>query len=241
MFKEFKNSRKNPPTVVFMNSCLWDLTRWGADGATSYKENMTKLMCLFKDCLPATTIVIWSTALPVASRITGGLLIKQIEFLKYTLRFDVMEANLFARTLVTSHGYDVIDFHYYLRYQLHRRAADGVHYQPIPVRYMTNLMLTHLALSWGRDLPGRVPNLNLSPIDDANSLVDTVENRYVPPVIPLSKAEKTEHIQSHNKRKKRKRRRRRNSSGSKERNSNNKKAGPERTSKRSNSNRYRPY
>lgn len=162
-------------------------------------------MLLLKECLPETTLFIWTTTLPVSSQIRGGLLIKQvrkfyhlsiikecstintisirwgqmnnlnciirfvinlmeckwkiivyrykkslltinsiilplaeivwkiyhcwwhkfnlnfqIDFLQDMLRFEVMEANLFCRELVVSHGYDVLDTHYHLRMQIHR-------------------------------------------------------------------------------------------------------------------------
>jgi hypothetical protein len=46
--------------------------------------------------------------------------ILQVEFLKHTLRFEVMEANLFARQIVVSYGFDVLDIHHHLRMQIHR-------------------------------------------------------------------------------------------------------------------------
>jgi hypothetical protein len=46
--------------------------------------------------------------------------ILQVEFLQHTLRFEVMEANMFARQIVVSHGFDVLDIHHHLRMQIHR-------------------------------------------------------------------------------------------------------------------------
>jgi hypothetical protein len=46
--------------------------------------------------------------------------IPQVEFLQHTLRFEVMEANMFARQIVVSHGFDVLDIHHHLRMQIHR-------------------------------------------------------------------------------------------------------------------------
>ena len=85
------------------------------------------------------------------------------------LRFEVMEANLFCRDLVVKYGYDVLDLHYYLRNQVHRyrriiyfttlllirvttlvfvffssRMEDGIHYNPLVLRFVTNLILTHI-------------------------------------------------------------------------------------------------
>jgi uncharacterized membrane protein YqhA len=46
--------------------------------------------------------------------------ILQVDFMQHTLRFEVMEANMFARQIVVSYGFDVLDIHYHLRMQIHR-------------------------------------------------------------------------------------------------------------------------
>uniref|UniRef100_A0A1B6EMW8 PC-esterase domain-containing protein 1A n=1 Tax=Cuerna arida TaxID=1464854 RepID=A0A1B6EMW8_9HEMI len=168
------------PNVIVINSCLWDLNRWGPNGVPEYKDNMVKLMRLMSRNLPKDCLVIWTTALPVAPHVQGGLIIKQIEFMQPLLRFEVMEANTFARELVVSHGFDVLDNHYHTRMQMHRRAKDGVHYMPIPVRLMTNLLLTHVALSWGSELPG---NINSVLLNKAISM-DCKPSRQTPVKIP---------------------------------------------------------
>ncbi|PNF18700.1 hypothetical protein B7P43_G05025 [Cryptotermes secundus] len=154
MMSAIKQKEKPAPDVIVMNSCLWDITRWGPNGVTAYRDNMVKLMKLFQSSLPTETLVIWTTAPPVSTSCFGALLVKQVEFLQHTLRFEVMEANMFARQIVVSHGFDVLDIHHHLRMQIHRRATDGIHWLPMPVRHMTNLLLTHIALSWNVPLPG---------------------------------------------------------------------------------------
>ncbi|XP_054258232.1 PC-esterase domain-containing protein 1A-like [Macrosteles quadrilineatus] len=161
LFNNYKKYPKLAPDVIVMNSCLWDLTRWGPNGAPEYKDNMVKLMRLMCHCLPKQCLVIWSTALPTAPHIKGALIIKQIKCIESMIRFEVMEANTFAREVVVSHGFDVLDNHYYTRMQMHRRAKDGVHYLPVPVRLLTNLLLTHIALSWGKKLPNNIQTILL--------------------------------------------------------------------------------
>ncbi|KAJ4445075.1 hypothetical protein ANN_06874 [Periplaneta americana] len=123
---------------------LKTICKWGPNGVTEYKDNMMKLMRSFKTSLPPETLVIWTTTPPVSASCHGALLIKQVEFLHHTLRFEVMEANMFSRQVLVAHGYDVVDIHHHLRMQLHRRAGDGIHWLPAPVRHMTNLLLTHI-------------------------------------------------------------------------------------------------
>ena len=145
---------KSSPDVVIMNSCLWDILRWGPDGVSKYKRNIIDLMKKFRSSLPSSTLVIWTTTPPIAAEPSGGFLIKQIEFMKHTIRFEVMEANMFVRQEVVAHGFDVLDIHYHLLLQIHRRRPDGIHWDTDAVRHVTNLILTHICLSWGQQLPG---------------------------------------------------------------------------------------
>ncbi|KAL1424485.1 hypothetical protein MTO96_020123 [Rhipicephalus appendiculatus] len=116
----------NVPDVIIVGSCLWDITRWGPNGVKEYKENLNKFF-----------------------NVRGGFLIPQLEFLKYSLRFHVLEANSFCRETADKYGIDVVDIHYHLRMLLEHRAEDGIHWLPLAVRLCTNLVLTHIALSWG--------------------------------------------------------------------------------------------
>ncbi|PSN31703.1 hypothetical protein C0J52_23620 [Blattella germanica] len=97
IMSKIKTKKMNAPSVIVMNSLLWDISRWGPNGVTEYKDNMVKLLKLFRASLPKETLVIWTTGLP--------------------------------------------------------RTKDGIHWSPLPMRHMTNLLLTHIALSWGTPLP----------------------------------------------------------------------------------------
>ncbi|XP_070539798.1 PC-esterase domain-containing protein 1A-like [Ptychodera flava] len=141
------------PDVVIMNSCLWDITRYGPMSITTYKNNLEKLFKRLKATLPAHSMVLWNTTLPVSSNIRGGFMVPEVAFMNDTLRLDILEANYYARDTVASFGYDVLDLHYYFRWQLHRRAKDGVHWNEKAHRRITNLVLAHLANAWGVGVP----------------------------------------------------------------------------------------
>lgn len=141
--------RDNVPDVIIVGSCLWDITRWGPNGVKEYKENLKKFFSELTRILPSTSLVMWLTAAPLAQDVRGGFLIPQLEFLKYSLRFHVLEANTFCRETADKYGIDVVDVHYHLRMLLEHRAEDGIHWLPLAVRLCTNLVLTHIALSWG--------------------------------------------------------------------------------------------
>ncbi|XP_056005395.1 uncharacterized protein LOC130050192 [Ostrea edulis] len=144
------------PDVVIMNSCLWDISRYGSNGVDEYKENLTTLFDRFKQCLSEDTLVIWNTTLPIAKDIRGGFLVPEVDFMKKTLRLDILEANFFAKQVVAAHGFDIVDLHYHLRHCLDRRADDGVHWDKRAHRHMTNLLLTHITDAWREKMPGRV-------------------------------------------------------------------------------------
>ncbi|XP_037529468.1 PC-esterase domain-containing protein 1A-like [Rhipicephalus sanguineus] len=137
------------PDVIIVSSCLWDITRWGPNGVEEYKENLNRFFRDLNRKLPSTSLVIWLTAAPLAQDVRGGFLIPQLDFLKYSLRFHVLEANTFCRETADKYGIDVVDIHYHLRMFLEYRAEDGIHWLPEAVRLCTNLVLTHIALSWG--------------------------------------------------------------------------------------------
>ncbi|MCL4131678.1 UNVERIFIED_CONTAM: hypothetical protein GTU68_042172 [Idotea baltica] len=109
------------PDVVIVNSCIWDLTRWGAIQEEKYKEDIIMFFSKLRVLLPDDSLIIWNSTLPVSVNYTkGGLLVKQLEFVKYSLRFMVMEANKFTQQVCIAMGIDFLDLHYHMRFQLHR-------------------------------------------------------------------------------------------------------------------------
>ncbi|XP_002739111.1 PC-esterase domain-containing protein 1A-like [Saccoglossus kowalevskii] len=141
------------PDVIIINSCLWDITRYGSSFITTYRTNLVKLFKRFQEILPKNTMIIWNTAMPVSKNIRGGFLVPEVAFMNDTLRLDILEANFYARDIVVSFKYDVLDLHYYFRWQIHRRAEDGIHWNERAHRRVTNLILAHVANSWGVGVP----------------------------------------------------------------------------------------
>ncbi|KAG8181273.1 hypothetical protein JTE90_022211 [Oedothorax gibbosus] len=144
------------PDVLIVNSFLWDISRWGADGVDTYKRNLNHLMDRLQSLVPD-CLVIWMTTPPLSKNIRGGFLIPDLEFLKYSLRFHVLEGNNFASEVVINHGFDVVDAHYHLQHQIHRRADDGVHWKPKAVRFILNLLLSHISVAFNVPLPNHGP------------------------------------------------------------------------------------
>ncbi|XP_061184626.1 PC-esterase domain-containing protein 1A-like [Saccostrea echinata] len=148
-------SKDPKPDIIIMNSCLWDISRYGKNGVEEYKVNLVRLFDRLKEVVSPDCLVIWNATLPISKNVRGGFLIPGVEFMNSTLRLDILEANFYAQQVVVSHGYDLLDLHYYMRNQLHRRAGDGVHWDQTAHRRMTNLLLTHISEAWRLKLPGR--------------------------------------------------------------------------------------
>ena len=55
-------------------------------------------------------------------------MVKQIEFSKLSMRCNIMEGNQYAANAAAAYVFDVLDMHYYMASQIHRRAADGIHW-----------------------------------------------------------------------------------------------------------------
>ncbi|KAL7642712.1 UNVERIFIED_CONTAM: hypothetical protein RMT77_007277 [Armadillidium vulgare] len=170
------------PDIIVVNSCSWDLTRWGALKVDVYKSELIQAFSEFKRILPEKTLIIWTTTPPLSSqKMKGGFLVKQLEFLKSCLRFMILEANKFTQLLCRVFEIDLLDLHYYLRFQLHRRAVDGVHWENYAIRFITCLLLTHITIAFRVPLPGRIHSWYLENVirkadeDGSNAKVFTKE------------------------------------------------------------------
>ena len=53
------------------------------------------------------TQVIWMTTPPISVDIRGGFMVDQLEFTKYSMRFNILEANQFAANMAVNFGFDV--------------------------------------------------------------------------------------------------------------------------------------
>jgi len=169
--RNWKDKYGSYPDFILINSCLWDINRWGPKGIDDFKENVPKLMKLFKGLLPDYTQLMWMTTPPISVDVRGGFMIEQLEFTKHSMRFNVMESNVYAANVVASYGYDVIDMHYYLLKQINRRCPDGIHWNPDAVRLQLNIVMTHIALARDIPLPGRW-KVGLKADEMTNTLLD---------------------------------------------------------------------
>ena len=84
-----------------------------------------------------------------------GILFQDWTTLK-TMELHVLEANYYASKVAVENGHDVVDLHYFLRHQIHRRAEDCIHWDMTGHRRITNLVLTRISQTWGIKLPKHI-------------------------------------------------------------------------------------
>ncbi|XP_049729497.1 PC-esterase domain-containing protein 1B-like [Elephas maximus indicus] len=141
------------PDVVIMNSCLWDLSRYGQDSMWSYRRNLEALFWRLRQMLPESCLVVWNTAMPVAETVSGCFLPPEGMPPTACLREDVVEANIYSAAEASRLGFDVLDLHFHFRHFWQHRQPDGVHWNQHAHRRLSHLLLAHLANAWGVDLP----------------------------------------------------------------------------------------
>ncbi|XP_036898031.1 PC-esterase domain-containing protein 1B-like [Sturnira hondurensis] len=148
---------EHAPDVVVINSCLWDLSRYGQDFRRGYREDLESLFGHLGEVLPASCLLVWHTAMPVAEVVSGGFLLPEHQLRGAHLREDVIEANFYSSVEASRHGFDVLDLHFHFRRAGHHRHRDGVHWDQRAHRQLSQLLLAHVADAWGVDLPHRYP------------------------------------------------------------------------------------
>ena len=133
----------------------WSGCRYGPFGMKDYKVNVRKLFQTLRRVLQRKTLVIWTTALPVATHVRGGVILEQIRWQSETLRYDVALANDFCSRVAADHGFDVLDLHYAMRRHIGWRLPDGIHWNELAHRTISGLLLQHVCRAWHVILPVR--------------------------------------------------------------------------------------
>ncbi|KAF0885119.1 PC-esterase domain-containing protein 1B [Crocuta crocuta] len=157
ILQELQSSKHGPPDVIIMNSCLWDLSRYGPDSWKSYLENLESLFEHLGQVLPESCLLVWNTAMPVGKQITAGFLPPEHRPGDASLRETVIAANFHSSVEAKKHGFDVLDLHFHFRHAGRHLQRDGVHWDERAHRHLSQLLLAHVADAWGVDLPQRNP------------------------------------------------------------------------------------
>ena len=98
-----------------------------------------------------------------------------MEFQKRSMRFNVMEGNLMVAQTTAAYGFDVVDLHYWMTHQIHKRMPDGIHWTQDAVRLQLNIILTHFCLSRKLPLPGRWGGSRNRPLESAERIAKAAD------------------------------------------------------------------
>ncbi|MEE6512158.1 hypothetical protein FKM82_019079 [Ascaphus truei] len=139
------------PDVLIINSCVWDISRYGLQSMQEYKANLETLFNRLNEVLPPECLVVWNMSMPLGVNIKGGFMIPELQPLN--LRHDIIEGNFYSATLADRYKLDVLDFHYHFRFDMQNRTCDGVHWNQLAHRKITQILLTHIASAWGVRTP----------------------------------------------------------------------------------------
>jgi len=163
------------PDLILVLSALWDINRWGPEGIPDYIKNCRRLLNLVKNTFSSSTQLIWLTSPPISVEIWGGFEVKGMEFAKRSMRFNVMEGNLMVSTTTAAFGFDVVDLHYWMTHQIHKRMPDGIHWTQDAVRLQLNIILTHFCLARKLPLPGRWGGARNRPLESAEKIAKAAD------------------------------------------------------------------
>ncbi|XP_060103407.1 PC-esterase domain-containing protein 1A-like [Heteronotia binoei] len=146
------------PDLLILNSCVWDLNRY-ADWSSKeplekafweYRQNLQTLFEKLHDILPTSCLIIWNTAMPISRKVRKTPNLATPE--------DILRANFEGATLSSCFQFDVMDLNFCFRFFEECRAWDGVHWNAVVHRFITKLLLTHVARDWGVKLKQKQPS-----------------------------------------------------------------------------------
>ncbi|PAV64271.1 hypothetical protein WR25_25354 isoform B [Diploscapter pachys] len=156
------------PDVIVMNSALWDLTRYkDYHFATlnemtieksiheEYIDRLSMFLRRLRLLRPITKFLWINFPWPQIPQKDRGFLAKaDVQGDKKYYSCLVMEGQFRAAQVVRNAGYDVLDLGFYLRNHALQvfRKPDGVHWDRVGTRVMTQLLLGHLAKMFNVDV-----------------------------------------------------------------------------------------
>ncbi|MGH0159062.1 UNVERIFIED_CONTAM: hypothetical protein FKN15_067207 [Acipenser sinensis] len=66
------------PDVLIVNSCVWDVSRYGPSSMEEYRVNLGKFFTRLGEVLLPECLVMWNMAMPLGKKIYGGFLIPEV-------------------------------------------------------------------------------------------------------------------------------------------------------------------
>ncbi|CAF3404508.1 unnamed protein product [Rotaria socialis] len=142
IFNDIKNQTIKPD-IIIMNSCLWDISRYGVYSMRSYKRNVDSIMGSFRQMLPD-ALFLWLSALPVSNSSKGGVIVPSAEYVRPIIPGLIRDGNYYCSQICNIHSVLYVDIHKILSNMLHLRQADGIHWSAIGNRIINEIILNHI-------------------------------------------------------------------------------------------------
>lgn len=146
----------DPPHVIIMNSCLWDLHRYGETANAAFIQNISELLDAIDLAVPyEDRLFMWTATLPVRETVKAGFLPPGVD---HTLPAeDIRKANLYVRDQLNSYGerFIFLDLHKTFYMRLNLRVKDGVHWNYFAHRKITCFILTEICKHWNVEIPSK--------------------------------------------------------------------------------------
>lgn len=167
----------DPPHVIIMNSCLWDLHRYGKNANMEFLTNISGLLESIDLAVPyEDRLFIWNATLPVREKVKAGFLPDGVD---HTLPAeDIRKANLYVRDQLNEYGerFIFLDLHQTFYKHLDLRVKDGVHWNDFAHRKITCLILIEISRHWNFEIPSKSPmspvRCELPPVGKERSMND---------------------------------------------------------------------
>ena len=148
----------DPPHVIIMNSCLWDLHRYGKTANEEFITNISELLEAIDLAVPyEDRLFIWNATLPVREKVKAGFLPPGM--VQTVPAKDIRKANLYVRGELEQRGkrFIFLDLHQVFYRHLYRRVKDGVHWDDFAHRKITCLLLNEISRSWNVEVSSKTP------------------------------------------------------------------------------------
>ena len=166
-----------PPDVVIMNSCLWDLCRYGKNANSEFKTNINELLEEIGLMIPydSERMFIWNATLPVVDSNKSSCAPCYFPQGFQPENEKVRNANLYVRDQMVDYGdhFIFLDLYDIFHYHREHRIFDGVHWDSFAHRKITHLLLTEISLQWDIELPAKENSSSLGTMTIKSPLVST--------------------------------------------------------------------
>ncbi|UJR29051.1 hypothetical protein I4U23_010266 [Adineta vaga] len=146
-FDEFQRDTEKPDLVV-INSTLWDISRYGANGEADFKRNLPICFDELRAATSPTTIILWLTALPISAEPSAAVFDEKYRPENKYWRTQFLHINAYSAELAKKKNCEVLDVHYLFRQHPDLRDTDGCHWNSHGHRLITSFIAQTVSLIW---------------------------------------------------------------------------------------------